>query len=132
MEHGKRVWKKQKDKWALLAVSALLALGLMLLRLLAGLSMHLSDLFFTMGVVHLVVGMTRYIRNVGLFKTFSYMAYKRRWRRSAGRNAELHPMTLAEYTQKVIYDEMRQRPVLWPLGFGCGCLVVSALLAAAV
>lgn len=132
MGSRKQYLKKQKETWTLLAVSVLLALALMILRRMAGVPMHPSDLFFTMGVVHLVVGMTRYIRNVGLFKTFSYMAYKRRWRRSAGRNAELHPMTLAEYTQKVIYDEMRQRPVLWPLGFGCGCLAVSALLAAAV
>ncbi len=124
--------KKKKEALRLLLVVLALSVFSLALRRPNSALVIVSDVFFAAGVVYLVVGMTRYIRNVGLFKTFSYMAYKRRWKRANGRNGEFHPMSLAEYTQNVIYDEMRQRPAGWPLALGCGCWVVSLLLAMTV
>lgn len=88
----------------------------------------LSDLFFMMGVLHFVLGGIRYISNVGLFKTFSYTAYKNRWKKHGPEDGELRPMTLAEYTQKVIWDELRQKPVLRVFLTGVAMWAISILL----
>lgn len=126
----KLLWKK--DWFRLLVIALVFAIVMLAVRRQPGIWTNLSDFFFSMGTMFFLAGGTRYIRNVGLFKTFSYMAYKRRFRRSAGRSAEVHPMSLAEYTQTYIYDETRQKPAAWPLSAGAVCWLASFLLVLAV
>ena len=90
---------------------------------------NVSDWFCMVGLVHILVGCARYIRNVGLFKTFSYAAYKRQWKRNGHPTGETRPMSLAEYTQNVIMDESRRRPSGWFLASGVFWCAVSLLLA---
>lgn len=131
MLRAKLFWKKHKEELRILIAALILAAILLAVRRSDGLFTNLSDFFFLVGTVHLVAGGARYIRNVGLFKTFSYTAYRRRWKHSGQKSGELHPMTLAEFTERVIYDEMRQKEVKWPLLSGCICWVISFLAACA-
>lgn len=120
-------WLKN-DHVRVLMVSAVFAAVVVLLRGTPGFLRNLSDLLFAMGAIHIVVGGARYIRNVGLFKTFSYLAYKRRWRQNGQAEGSLQPMSLAEYTVNVIMDETRQRPVIFSLCIGMALCMVSFLL----
>ena len=122
----------KKDTVRILLVSVLLSVICLAVRRVPGVMRNLSDFCFVVGIVHIFVGATRYIHNVGLFKTFSYSAYKRRWRKHGHPSNEMRPMTLAEYTQNVIMADERQRPVGWSLGMGllwCAVSLLPALMA---
>ena len=106
----KKIWKN--EYFRLFLISLGIAIVYELFFHANGALRILSDSFFLMGIVHLVVACIRYIRNVGLFKTFSYSSYKRHWKKDHKNDPETRPMSLAEYTEKVIYDDMRQKPVL--------------------
>ena len=127
-EKFKQYWKKEKFRvWF---VTTVVALALMLLNWEPGFFRNISDYFFNIGILYVLVGATRYIRNVGLFKTFSYMAYKRRTRKTQGYDGTvIRPMSLAEYTEKYIYADVYQRDVGWPLIYGIAFLAVSLLIA---
>jgi len=109
----KRILKD--DRVRVLLVSVLLSAVCLAVRRVPGGMRNLSDFCFVVGIVHIFVGAVRYVHNVGLFKTFSYSAYKRRWKKHGHPTSETRPMSLAEYTQNVIMDETRQRPVGWSL-----------------
>lgn len=109
----KRLWKM--DEVRVTTIAIVFAIVLLGLRHRSGVLNNFSDFFFSLGTVLIVVGGTRYIRNVGLFKTFSYMAYKKRWRHGKCGDGEMRPMSMAEYTQNVVMDEMRQKPVIYSL-----------------
>lgn len=127
-EKFKKYWKKEQFKT--LIVTSVMALVLMLFRQQQGVVRNLSDFFCIIGLLHIIVGSTRYIRNVGLFKTFSYMAYKRRTRKAQGVDGTvIRPLDLAEYTQKYIYADINQKDVKWPLLRGLAFLAVSFALA---
>jgi len=126
----KRILKD--DRARVLLISVLLSAACLAVRRVPGWMRNLSDFCFVVGIVHIFVGSTRYIHNVGLFKTFSYSAYKRRWKKSGHPSGETRPMSLAEYTQNVIMDETRQRPAGWPLIAGVLWCAASLLAAAAV
>lgn len=127
-EKFKQYWKKEQFKT--LVVTSVIALVLMLLRWQPGFIRNISDFFCIIGLLHILVGSTRYIRNVGLFKTFSYMAYKRRTRKAQGVDGTvIRPLDLAEYTQKYIYADTYQKDVKWPLLRGIAFLAVSIALA---
>ena len=123
----------KKDKVRILLVSVLLSVVCLAVRRVPGWMRNLSDFCFVVGIVHIFVGATRYVHNVGLFKTFSYTAYKRRWRKHGHPSSEMRPMSLAEYTQNVIMSDVRQRPVAWSLLAGllwCAVSLLPAMLAA--
>ena len=125
----KRLLKNEKIR--ILLLSILLSLGCLAVRRVPGAGRNLSDFLFVVGIVHIFVGATRYVHNVGLFKTFSYSAYKRRWKRHVHPTSETRPMSLAEYTQNVIMDESRRRPAGWCLLsglLGCAAALAAALL----
>lgn len=127
-EKFKRYWKKEKFRvWF---VATVIALALLLLNWEPGIIRNISDYFFNVGLLYILVGATRYIRNVGLFKTFSYMAYKRRTRKTQGYDGTvIRPMSLAEYTEKYIYADIYQKDVSWPLLYGVIFLIISMLIA---
>ena len=120
----------KKDMVRIFLLSAVLAAAGLAVRHMPGALRNLSDWCFMVGQVHFFVGATRYIRNVGLFKTFSYMAYKRRWKKHGRASGEVRPMSLAEYTVNVVLDEQRQKPVGWCLL--AGLLWTAGSLLAAV
>ena len=127
-EKFKKHWKKEQFKT--LVVTSIMALVLMILRHQQGLIRNISDFFCIIGLLHLIVGSTRYIRNVGLFKTFSYMAYKRRTRKAQGVDGTvIRPMDMAEYTQKYIYADVHQKDIKWPLLRAIAFLAISFALA---
>ena len=121
-------WKKEKFRvWF---ICSCIALALVILNWEPGIIRNISDYFFNTGILLIVVGGSRYIRNVGLFKTFSWMAYKRRTRKTQGADGTvIRPMSLAEYTEKYIYADVYQRDVGWPLIYGIAFLAVSLLIA---
>lgn len=116
------------DKIKILLISALIAAVMQLIHHAPGLLRNLSDWLFLTGLLHILVGAVRYIKNVGLFKTFSYMSYKRRWKKHV-HSGESRPMSLAEYTVNVILNDANQRPVAWPLGAGLLLCAASFLTA---
>ena len=123
----------KKEKIRVLLVSLLLSITCLAVRRVPGVMRNLSDFCFVVGIVHIFVGATRYVHNVGLFKTFSYSAYKRRWRKHGHPSGETRPMSMAEYTQNVILDDSRQRPAGWFLIAGaiwCAVSLLPAMLAA--
>lgn len=120
----------KNDRVRILLAAVLLSAACLAVRRVPGAVRNLSDFCFVAGIVHIFVGATRYVHNVGLFKTFSYSAYKRRWRKHGHPTSETRPMSLAEYTQNVIQDDARQRPVGWALAAGLVWCGVSLLLAA--
>ncbi|MCC2230761.1 DUF3899 domain-containing protein [Hominifimenecus microfluidus] len=123
----KRLWKM--DEVRVTTIAIVFAIVLLGLRHRSGVLNNFSDFFFSLGTVLIVVGGTRYIRNVGLFKTFSYMAYKKRWRHGKCGDGEMRPMSMAEYTQNVVMDEMRQKPVIYSLAVGAVGYILAFLLA---
>lgn len=120
----------KNEKVRVLLASVLLSAACLAVRRVPGALRNLSDFCFVIGMVHIFVGATRYVHNVGLFKTFSYSAYKRRWRKTGHPSGETRPMSLAEYTQNVILDDGRQRPVGWFLLSGVLWCAIALLLAA--
>jgi len=126
----KRLWRQ--DKFRVFLAVAVLAAALLLLRRRNGFLNNLSDFCFISATAHILIGGMRYIHNVGLFKTFFYTAYKMRWKHSGKADGELRPMTLAEYTQNVIMDESRRKPVAWLMVAGVVWCVASLLAAMAV
>ena len=102
----KRLWKM--DEVRVTTIAIVFAIVLLGLRHRSGVLNNFSDFFFSLGTVLIVVGGTRYIRNVGLFKTFSYMA---------------------DNTQNVVMDEMRQKPVIYSLAVGAVGYILAFLLA---
>lgn len=122
------MWKKEKFRvWFGCSIVALI---LMLLNGAPGFIRNISDYFCDIGLLHIIVGSTRYIRNVGLFKTFGYMAYKRRTKKTQGVDgAVIRPMSLAEYTEKYIYADVYQKDVKWPLLHGLLFMGISLLIA---
>ncbi len=130
MAFVKRLWKR--EKFRVFVFAAAIAAVILLIRRQKGILNNLSDFCFVSGVAHILIGGMRYVHNVGLFKTFSYAAYKRRWKHTGHTSGELRPMSLAEYTQNVIMDENRRKPVAWAMCAGVIWCVVSFLAAMAV
>ena len=124
----KRLLNNEKIK--ILLVSGIIAAVVQAVQMTPGVLRNFSDWLFLVGLLHILVGAVRYIRNVGLFKTFSYMAYKRRWKKTA-RSGEARPMSLTEYTVNVILNDANQRPVAWFLVAGvllCGASFLAAIV----
>ncbi len=65
------------------------------------LSVCVSNGFFIMGAIYILLGMGTYIRNVGLFKAFRYTAYKFRTGAYGKHGSELRTMTFAEYSDYI-------------------------------
>ena len=89
----------KKEKVRVFVTALCLGVIYLATHLCASILLNITNILFVMSAVYIVVGGTRYIRNVGLFKTFSYLAYKRRRHKLKG-NEELRPMSLADYTMK--------------------------------
>lgn len=119
------------DKIKILLISSVVAAVVQLIHHVPGILRNLSDWLFLTGLLHILVGAVRYIKNVGLFKTFSYMSYKRRWKKHV-HSGEARPMSLADYTVNVILNDANQRPVAWPLMAGLALCAASFLVALAV
>lgn len=117
----------KKEKIRILLISSGLAIVILIIKHENGILRNISDFFCIIGLCHLLVGSIRYIHNVGLFKTFSYTAYRRRWNHHRSADNGMRPMSLAEYTQKVIMDETRQRPVGWVLCAGIFWCTIALL-----
>lgn len=123
-EKFKQYWKKEQFKAFVITSAG--AFVLMLLRWQPGIVRNISDFFCIIGLLHVLLGCARYIHNVGLFKTFSWMAYKRRTRKTQGYDGTvIRPMSLAEYTEKYIYADIYQKDVRWPWFRGFIFLTVS-------
>ena len=117
MKALKRLLKKEEVR--LILISFVLSLvPILLLERPGGVLFLLSDILFTMGVVHVITACIRYISNVGLFKTFSYMAYKMRWRRTA-RPAPC-PWPSTQSTSSMTRSGSVPSAGPWPLAWGAG------------
>ena len=118
----------KNEKVRTFSIALLLAIIFLVTHFKESTLLNISNTLFVVAAVYIVVGGTRYLRNVGLFKTFSYIAYKRRWKQGNKLDGELHPMSLADYTINVVMDETRQKPVAFSLCIGCACTAISAFL----
>ena len=122
----KRLMKKESVKT--FAVTSLIAIVFLLLRRNTFIFRNISDFFCMQGLMHIVIGASRYIRNVGLFKSFSYLSYRHKWKKIGALNGETHPMSLAEYTQNIIMDETKQKSVKCPMIIGLISFLISYAL----
>ncbi len=93
----------------------------------SGLNRIISDFLCTLGLLYIVIGSARYIKNVGLFKTFAYHSYKRKWKKSNDLTNDLRPMTLAEYTQDIVMNDVNHSPVAPVLLLGIILCVISTI-----
>lgn len=117
----------RNDRARVLLTAVLLSAACLAVRRVPGVMRNLSDFCFVAGIVHIFVGATRYVHNVGLFKTFAYSAYKRHWKKHGHPSNETRPMSLAEYTQNVVLNDANQKPVGWFLLAGLVWCAVSLL-----
>ena len=67
----------KKETFRTFSIAFLFALIYLITHFNESFLLNISNALFVIAAVYIVVGGTRYIRNVGLFKTFSYFAYKR-------------------------------------------------------
>lgn len=126
-EKFKLLCKTEKSK--ALVITSVIAVIWLLWMWSPGLVRNISDYFFLIGILHLLTGCTRYIHNVGLFKTFKWMAYKRRTRKTKALDGtELRPMSLADYTATYIYADQYQKALDWPFIRGIIFIAVSLAL----
>lgn len=83
---------------------------------------------FIIGGLYTLNGMRIYIRNVGLFKTFRYFAYKiRAGAYSSKKMGQVHTMTLAEFTEEIMKEENQISGKIYYL-YGIPLVAISYLL----
>lgn len=84
---------------------------------------------FVIGLIYTLIGMAIYIRNVGLFKTFRYFAYKIRAEAYSRKNVgQINTMSLAEFTQEIMSERNQRSGKVYYL-YGMSLVIVSYLLA---
>ena len=84
---------------------------------------------FIIGIIYILLGMRIYIRNVGLFKTFRYFAYKlKSGAYSNKKMGQVHTMSLAEFTEEIMNDKNRRSSKFYYL-YGIPLVVLSYVLA---
>lgn len=132
-EKLKLLWKKEQFRvWVYTSVASLawMIWSWIAYKQIPGFFRNVSDYAFVVGLLHFVMGGTRYVHNVGLFKTFRWTAYRRRTQKAVAKDGVvLRPMSLAEFTEKYIYADEFQKDVRWPLITGLIWMAVSMVLA---
>lgn len=69
-------------------------------------TIRLINAIFIIGLIYLIIGMGIYIRNVGLFKTFRYWAYKfKTGAYKKDRIGEVNVMSFAEFTEVITSEK---------------------------
>ena len=63
----------------------------------SGFLFNASNFTFALGAFHVVIGLCACIRNIGVFRLYSYTAYKRAFRRHGNADPSAKPMSFAEY-----------------------------------
>jgi len=58
---------------------------------------NISNATFIIGIFHAAIGGCIYINNVGLFKTFTYRAYKRKFKQTGSADPTSRPLSFADY-----------------------------------
>ena len=91
-----------------------------------GVLFNITNFLFLAGIFHVAIGGCVYVKNSGLFKSMTYMAYKRWFRKHEGANPAARPMSLADYTLEMA---KRRSPMKEYFIIGLPCLVVSYALA---
>lgn len=83
---------------------------------------------FLIGLIYILTGMAIYVRNVGLFKTFRYLAYKVKvGAYNSDKSGQIKTMSLAEFNDEIM-SEKNQRPYKVYFWFGLPLLLISYLL----
>jgi hypothetical protein len=90
-----------------------------------GFLFNITNFLFLVGIFHVAIGGCVYVKNSGLFKSMTYMSYKRWFRKHEGVNPTARPMSLAEYT---IEMSKRPSPMKGYFIIGLPCVVVSYAL----
>ena len=90
-----------KKDLAIFVLGAVFAFAYMFANLGAGFLFNMINLFFVIGIFYVSIGCCVYIRNVGLFKSFAYMAYKRKYRRYGNPDPTARPLSMAEYAMEL-------------------------------
>lgn len=88
----------------------------------------LSDGFFEIGLIYLVMGMYLYTYNIGLFKGFRYWGYRMTNYVHRKRNSayDAKPMDLVEYTALIMSKP--KKPTAPYLIFGVSLVSLSAIM----
>ena len=58
---------------------------------------NICNFIFFLGLIYISVGFSVYVKNAGLFKTFSYMRYKSRFRGVGEPDPRNRPLSMAGY-----------------------------------
>ncbi|MCL2376871.1 MAG: DUF3899 domain-containing protein [Defluviitaleaceae bacterium] len=60
-----------------------------------------ANFTFCIGMFHIIVGLWVWIKNIGVFRLFTYMAYKISFRRHGHADHSAKPLSFAEYAMEV-------------------------------
>lgn len=93
-----------------------------------GLLYAIDNGLFLLGLLYLMLGLGTYIRNVGLFKAFRYVAYKVRAGAYGAKKGQVYTMNLAEYTMEITSEKNRVSGKPYYM-YAFPLLAVSALMA---
>lgn len=125
METIKRYLSKQ---WCRLLIGANLFIIVYLILNIGGdLITGLINALFIIGIFYVLIGLKNYIYNIGLFKSFRYLAYKIKIGAYGRTKREVHSLDFGEFTT-VITSDANQKYSKYHYIFGFGYLITSYVL----
>ncbi len=84
-----------------------------------------------MGLIYLSMGLSTYIHNIGLFKTFRYFSYKLKSGAYSKRYKEVETMSFAEFTLLITSEKYKKSGKYYYI-FGFIFLFLSYLMVLAI
>lgn len=92
---------------------------------------NLINGIFLMGLIYLSMGLSTYIHNIGLFKTFRYFSYKLKSGAYSKRYKEVETMSFAEFTLLITSEKYKKSGKYYYI-FGFIFLFLSYLMVLAI
>ena len=86
-----------KKDLVLLGIGVVFAVFFTIIGYRPGLWFNAANFLFCVGIFFITAGFCVHIRNIGLFKAFSYIGYKRSFRRHGKADPSANPLSFAEY-----------------------------------
>jgi len=121
----KRISKQNK---ILALTTVIFIVGYILINISSGLLDSFIDGAFVIGIIYIGMGMAIYIRNVGLFKTYKYLAYKiKAGAYDKKKIGQVELMSLAEFADKSLHNVNRSSGKHYYL-WGIPLVVISYVL----
>jgi len=115
--------KKEKT---MLVIGFILALFYTIRNYQPGILLNITNIFFIVGIFHVMIGLWVYVQNVGLFKIFTYRTYRWKFKRTGQPDPTVRPLSFADYAIELANN---QRSIREYFIVGMPFLVLSFILA---